>query len=208
MEKKPTLSEREIAYRIRDWFEALYRSVPEDDPRRTPECLSIPQAVAVAAKCTGGSAGSREHIAKCTYCQTVLRLARKVLAEQGKSISRPANGWVPILAKRLRQWVESQKTERDAPAHFDANGVLHVHWRGLPRDGVARVSLRWGKVKISLGRGRVHQGVLSIRESLPHLGLKNCPLSVRALELEWEEDAPAECSQSAAEENNSPKEVS
>lgn len=148
MNRRHQLSEKELASQIKNWFEALVREVPESDPRRTPQCLSIPEAVAYARNSIACDRERNDHIATCPFCQSAIAIARKVIGEQGlqAQTSDETKAFPEALRKRLREWVTKQPVEHDCPAHFDDQGVLQIHWQGLSKEGPVKVFLLWGRL--------------------------------------------------------------
>ncbi len=190
--QQKNLSERELAQRIRDWFESLVRQAPEADPRSTQHCLSIPKAVAFVCNEVMLDDAQRQHIATCSFCQRAITIARKVVIDEQRlqgQISDETKAWPEILRQRLREWVAKQPAEQDSPARFNEEGVLEVEWRGLSMEGHVRLSFLWGDTPIPLGEGVVRDGTLKFSRPLPHFGLRNLSISRRLLLLEWDLDA-------------------
>ncbi|MCX7967324.1 MAG: hypothetical protein N3B10_02415 [Armatimonadetes bacterium] len=195
MSSRHQLNEKELASQIKNWFEALVKEAPESDPRRTSQCLSIPEAVDYARnKAAGDDHKLNQHIAKCTFCQSAIAIARKVFNEQclQAQISDEMKAFPEVLRQRLREWVAEQPTEQDCPAHFNEQGVLQVHWKGLPKEGSVKVSLLWGETLLPLGSGVVRNGILTFSRPLPHLGLRSIGIPRSLLHLEWESDVDSQ----------------
>lgn len=203
-------NDRELARRIRDWFESLRRQAPEGDPRRTAQCLTIPEAITCARRGEVSDFPRRPHIAQCAFCQSALAVARRVLAGQPQPdsvaerratfpISDETHGWTEVMRQRLRQWIAQHPVEEGCLAQFDAQGILHVHWQGLPRDGTVRLSLLWGDTVLPLGSSVVRGGVLIFSRSLPHLGLQDMKVPQTLLRLEWEETEPSALSTASSQ---------
>jgi len=183
--------DQELVQFVRGWFERLRQQAPLSDPRRTGQCLSIPEAVGVARQAELLPAERSEHVTSCTFCQSALRAARRALAGDEATISRPHDAWSAALQECLRQWPAQQPQAAASPAQFDDHGVLHVNWSGLPKNGACRLSLRWGNTLLPLGEGVVEKGVLAFSASLSHLGICNQPISPHLLQVEWlEPDEP------------------
>ncbi|MEM2582427.1 MAG: hypothetical protein QXD09_06455 [Candidatus Caldarchaeum sp.] len=193
------MSEKELERLIKDWFKGLGKEAPECDPRRTPQCPSIPELVTYAHNGVVDNPERREHIASCAFCQSAITIACRVLEEQRlmAQTSDEVKVFSKALRERLHEWVAKQPAEQDCPAHFNEQGVLQVYWRGLPREGHVKVSLIWGETPLPLGSGIVRDGTLTFSRPLPHLGLRNISIPRSLLHLEWEPDTGSQQPNSA-----------
>lgn len=188
MDRQRRLNEKELAHKIKEWFEALLREAPECDPRRTPQCLSIPEALAYASNDVKDDPERNKHVATCPFCQSAIAIARRVINEKHlqAQTSDEMKAFPEALRKRLREWIANQPAEQDCPARFNEQGILQVYWKGLPKEGAVKVFLMWGETPLPLGSGVVRNGILTFSRPLPHLGLRGVSVPKSLLRLEWE----------------------
>lgn len=196
-------AESDLKNTLTRWFQSLVAAAPSDDPRRTPECLSIPEAVELAAQDDTSTSERWQHIRGCVWCQRALQHAGAARGCQ-RSGGTPARisdadlRWPEELQQRLRVWVaESAAGETgDRAACFDSDGTLHLDWQGIEEDGPVSVSLLWADTPLPLAECTVRHGRLSLSRPLPHLGLREVTLPASLLRLQ-REAAPQPASDSA-----------
>ena len=76
-------------------------------------------------------------------------------------------------AARRKPDLRYRGTGPRAPAHFDDDGTLTIHWTGVEVEGSVVVSYVWQGTDVPLARGVSRKGVLEVKEPLPDLGLRN-----------------------------------
>lgn len=191
MDKPSRLEESELIDKIRDWFRSLLRQAPASDPRRTKECMSITEVVAYARDGIVSNSDRVRHISSCNYCQSAIAIAKRIIEEQclQARISDEAKTWSEAIRQRLREWVMQQPAESDALARFDDQGLFHINWSNLPKDGTVKIFLLWGDIPLPIGEGVVRNGSLVFSRPLPHFGLKGISIPKSLLRLEWKSEA-------------------
>jgi hypothetical protein len=169
---------------------------PSSDSRRTLACLMHAEIQDVALQPNVATASQLAHIIECSVCrknwQTFKKLNRlpvPVVAPEPRSsleVSPPL--WSSEFSAHVSRILASasyliEESAAPAPAHFDGEGTLRVHWSGLLEDGPVSVSILIDDEPFYLASGVVQNGFLNIIEPLAALEQRNIELPAGLLVL-------------------------
>ena len=172
---------------LQQWFREELAEAPIADPRRTPDCLRFDELEEYAAHTLPLTSQRETHVTSCVWCQRNLALnaARSTL-----SIDQMASAtWSPALGDLLARYAtagsgDSPSTAPVGSARFDAEGILQIHWQGVPFDGPARVQVLYEGRTVTLARGEVQNGTFTSSMPHPELGLYDVELPLETLRVE------------------------
>ena len=169
-------------------------SVPASDARRTAQCLMHGEIQAVALEQGEATATQLAHLIECSVCrknwQSFVNLSRfpQENAAVLPAIEPSPPLWTPEFSAHVSRILASasyliQESTSSAPAHFDNEGTLRVHWSGLREEGPVSVSLLIDERPFLLASGIVRDGFLDIVAPLAELGQRNIELPAGLLVL-------------------------
>jgi len=180
---------------LQDWFRDQVDAAPAGDPRRTRLCLRFEELSHRAAGTLRLPAARHAHVEQCRWCRRAVEhyLAGETAPAEISISLRAQAKWPPelteALARSLRRAARRDTTGPRAPAHFDDDGTLTIHWTGVEVEGSVVVSYVWQGTDVPLARGVSRKGVLEVKEPLPDLGLRNLDVPARAFRILPEETA-------------------
>lgn len=188
------MSQDQLKLMLKQWFDELLQTAPQDDPRRTPECLSFADLLGIAEQAVELQkvpidilpTNKVEHVAGCSWCRSALENACRVVQAEPKFADTSSTQWARLVGERLSEWVQqrAQQSLSVQVARFDEHGTFCLDLDGLPNDGPVQISLLWEGVQIRLAEGVVNRGRLQLRKQLARIGLRNIWVPAHLLVIE------------------------
>jgi len=206
------MNDIELDMMLDRWSDAIALRVPQEDARRTDECLRYDE-IALLTQNKGKEAlvSRQSHIPRCAWCLKAVAMIASHLESGGAypveddvedgynsqrglvyranvaaSFQEEESPFVAGLGTYVGDWLRSQAVpmEEETPAFFDTQGTLHIALEGLPSGDSMRVNLLINGAPMSVGSGVVVGGRLQIARPMPEFGLKSVRLSAELVAAE------------------------